>query len=369
MNFEGKAIVGADFRFLVPAGSGESARLEVGGRERIRCGRVRCGGFSEANGLLQRLRGHQAADALSGSIDSTWVIPFGCEYEVERDIEIFDGCAEWTCDLRAVNRGMVRAVELEPVVFSGPWTGLDLLLPGDRAVRRIALAEEETELYRGGEPPVLLSLTAADGIRVEYALGGDLWRHRAALRLEHATGEFLLTGGRGRLTLERRIFQFDDEAVVEKRPWRFRTLFAWSGVSLPAAGEGAGEERFDLASAEIPEGARRLAADGTRLRSGCLSSSPVRKLIRDRIRRAGGDLRIENVDFGICADGAHLERPGRGALAHCDLDDGCSFYLWGNRQLHRQGRRLRLLTAAESPFAGSVLAENLGRCPRPVSVE
>ena len=25
--------------------------------------------------------------------------------------------------------------------------------------------------------------------------------------------------------------------------------------------------------------------------------------------------------------------------------------------------------AAESPFAGSVLAENLGRCPRPVSVE
>ncbi len=368
MSFQEKSIVGADFRLRALPGTDDSARLEIGGRERVRFGRVRCGGFAESNGLLQRLRGHSAVDRLSGSIDSNWVIPFGCEYEVERDIEVCDGFAVWTCDLRAVNRGMVSSAELEPLVFTGPWTALEVMFYGDREVRRIPLQSGDSELFRGKEPPVLLRLTAADAVRVEYVLGGDLWRHRAALRLEHAAGEFTLSGGMEQITFTRRVFQFDDDAVIEKRPWRFRTLLAWSANSAPEYAYGE-EERFDFAAAELPESGRRLLMDGERTASGCLTSSPARKLLRDRIRRAGGDLCIAGAGFGICTDAAHLERPGKGALEHCDLDDGCNFYLWGNRQQHKQNRRLRILTAADSPFAEGVCAENLARYPRPVELQ
>lgn len=76
------------------------------------------------------------------------------------------GLALWTVDVSAVARGIVSAVELEPVTFPGPWRTLEYLIYGEKEFRRVEPGETETEFYRGRELVMSVRLTAADGARV-----------------------------------------------------------------------------------------------------------------------------------------------------------------------------------------------------------
>ena len=313
-----KTIAGPGFTGTVYAEGGTVFELAAGGRPLLRLGRTRCGGFAEDGALLKKLRFHASLDSLSASIDTASVIPFGCEYLVSRELEMVAGLALWTVDVSAVARGIVSAVELEPVTFPGPWRTLEYLIYGEKEFRRVEPGETETEFYRGRELVMSVRLTAADGARVEFNAGGDLWRHRAAMHLPEAVGEYALSGG----------------------------------------------AELDCADVALPESGRRVRCGGEAESRPCLTSPAARRIFRDFVRRSAADLRIGGLAPGCCCAAAHLERPGKKELEHLDLDDCISFYLWGNRQLAKNGHHLRITPAAEGPFAGSVSAANLGEYPR-----
>ena len=111
-------------------------------------------------------------------------------------------------------------------------------------------------------------------------------------------------------------------------------------------------------------GSIRVRCGGEAESRPCLTSPAARRIFRDFVRRSAADLRIGGLAPGCCCAAAHLERPGKKELEHLDLDDCISFYLWGNRQLAKNGHHLRITPAAEGPFAGSVSAANLGEYPR-----
>lgn len=358
-----KTIAGPGFTGTVYAEGTAVFELAAGGRPLLRLGRTRCGGFAEDGALLKKLRFHASLDSLSASIDTASVIPFGCEYLVSRELEMVAGLALWTVDVSAVARGIVSAVELEPVTFPGPWRTLEYLIYGEKEFRRVEPGETETEFYRGRELVMSVRLTAADGARVEFNAGGDLWRHRAAMHLPEAVGEYALSGGADRIVLTRKVFAFGADAVIEKRPWRFRNSFAWSlpGDTFAVPGD---EAVLDFADVALPESGRRVRCGGEAESRPCLTSPAARRIFRDFVRRSAADLRIGGLAPGCCCAAAHLERPGKKELEHLDLDDCISFYLWGNRQLAKNGHHLRITPAAEGPFAGSVSAANLGEYPR-----
>jgi len=311
----------------------------------VSLGRIACGDFGEMSALPKKLRRHDSGDGLSAVVESESQIPFGCEYEVKRSVELSDGFARVTTDIAALNHGSISVLELEPVVFAAPWHELEFLLRGEKKFRSVKPAPERRLLYSGVEPVVLLRLRAADGTAAEFLLGDDLWRHCAARRLG-GDARFELVAEGDTVTLERLPLIFDTalhpELKVPKRPWRFSATLAWRR-GAPAAPAAAAAEEISL--------------------DGCALAAANRRLVRSRIRSGEGGLRLIAAP-GFCSDAAHLERPGQGELEHCDLDELVSLRLWGCRR--RRGGSFTIATAPTSPFAGSTAAANLASAPRPL---
>ena len=194
MPFQEAVISGADFTARVAPSGKYAFTLELEGRPRLRTGRVGCAAFSELSALPKSFRRHASSDGLSASVESRSVIPFGCEYEVRREIELWDGCGTLTVDVAAVNHGAVGDLSLGEVSFPGPWTQLEFLLWGETEFRSVALTGEEQEFHHSPEIPVMIRLSDGAGCVVEFAVGSDLWRHRAGFRTPGAAGEFTLAG-------------------------------------------------------------------------------------------------------------------------------------------------------------------------------
>lgn len=356
MPFQDKIIAGDDFSARMTAEGATAFELDVAGKTRLKIGRVCCGAFSETNALLQKLRRHTAVDRLSASFEAETVLPFGCEYQISRKVEICDGFADWTLDVRALNYGLIEALSLEELFFCGPWTNVEFLIFGENAFRTVIPGSEKAELYRAEEIPWIVRLTAADGVRIEFLTGADLWRHRSARHLPGAHCEFALTGNADEIKMERNVLRFDPETSIEKRPWRFSNLIAWENPGrqlrvAPGACDDGSETRIDLAAEKV----------------ACLSSSAGRKFMRSTIRRAANNLIFENASPSLCFDAAHLGRPAKKQLEHCDADDFIHFYLWGSRQLAANGFSLQMQPAAGSLLADSVCAANLNAPLRPLN--
>ncbi len=363
MAVEEKVLSGPDFAVRCLPDGKYALTLEIAGRTRFRLGRLAVGEFSELGALPKKLRLHRTGDALSGSFETAAVIPFGNEFLVERDIEFCDGFGQSTVDVSAVNHGAVGDLALGDVFFEGPWKRLEFLLFGETAFRRVETGDGETEFYRGAEIPLMVRLVSDDGVRVEFATGCDLWRHRAAFRTPGTRSEFALTGGAGQVIFERRVLSYAADVEIEKRPWRFTNLFAWSSGATRSAASPS-DMVFDLAAAKLPETARRTLPGGGDAGSPCLTGAGSRRFLRDLIRRNRGAVELTGAAPGLCFAAGHLERPGKGELEHLDLEDYLNFYLWGNRQLARSGGSLRMTSRGTGLFDDSVCVANLARIPR-----
>ena len=352
MSFQEAVIAGPDFSARVEPSGKYAFTLELEGRPRLRTGRAGCAAFSELSALPKSFRRHASSDGLSASVEARSVIPFGCEYEVRREIE-----------LAAVNHGAVGDLSLGEVSFPGPWTRLEFLLWGEEEFRVVELTGEEREFHHSPEIPVMIRLADAAGCVVEFAAGSDLWRHRAGFRTPGAAGEFTLSGSAEEVRFTRQILRYEPEVEPEKRPWRFSSLIAWrTGNDPEPEPEG---ERVDFAAAELPDSGRRVPAEGRGAAAlPCLASPAGRKLIRNLVRRASGSLVLTGVAPELCLDAAHLGRAGKGELEHFDLEDYFAFHLWGNHQLAGRGNSFTMLPAPECRFAGSAAVRNLGRAPR-----
>ena len=77
----------------------------------------------------------------------------------------------------------------------------------------------------------------------------------------------------------------------------------------------------------------------------------MRKLVRSAA--AGETLLLTEFDPAICFDASHLNRSGKEQLAHWEIDDAFSFYLWANRTLLRQDGAFAFAVKAGNIFTGT----------------
>ena len=303
----------------------------------FRLGRVKCGKFGELGALPEKFRLHRSEDAAEAELESSGVIPFGCEYRVSRDCRVTCGCATLTTDIAAVTGGRVDGMELEPPTFAGDLARAEFLIYGEEKFRSVELPASGT-LYSGREVPLMIRVTYADGLRCEMALGADVWRHRAAFGIDGAASEYELVAAGNELKLTRRVLKYAPDIEPERRPWRFTVLIGWDDGSASAEPSG---ETFEL--------------------PGCAMSAVSRRELRSLVRRSDRSLVWRNVSPAVCGDAAHVSRSGRGELAHFDLEELLAAWRWANRQLGKSGHHLALTPKAGGLFADSVILRNLAR--------
>ena len=326
-----------------PAGK-NTVELVSGSRCLMRITRGAFAGFAELSALPEIFRLHRSEDGFSAELESRSVIPFGSEFKVERNIVITHGAASMVTSVAACNRGEVGNITLEPLEFPGPWAKVNYLLFGDDKLHSCKF-RENAEIYNGSEIPWYIQVEYHDGSKIEFMTGSDLWRHRSASRMEGVTASFRLADTDGTLVFERQLLIYGEETPIEKRPWQFETLFAWSAPC-------------------------QKTAEGTPVAiPGCLASRPVQRALRHAVRSAQSNLVLTDYKAAICTDAAHLDRPGKKVLEHLDLQDLFQFYCWGNRQLAKKGLALTVAQEEQSLLPGSLLLERLGQLPEQLDFE
>ena len=298
--------------------------------------RVKCGKFSELSVLPDKFRLHRSEDGCVAELESSGVIPFGCEYRVSRQFSITPGCAVLTDDIAAVNFGRIDGIELEPLVFTGEWSRLELVICGEDQVRRIERGASGI-VYSGGEVPLLARVVFASGRRIEAALGADVWRHRAAAGIPGASSSFEISVSGTEIRIVRRVLVYAPEVEPKRRPWRFTLLIGWSDA---AGAPITGGEEFTFTS--------------------CAMEPKVRRDLRNLVRRAQTPLVWRDVAPLVCLDARHVSHAGQGDVAHFDLEELVADWRWANRLLRKKGLSLRMSPDARSIFADSVIVGILG---------
>ncbi|MDD4816770.1 MAG: hypothetical protein PHI85_02225 [Victivallaceae bacterium] len=311
---------------------------------------VAANGFQEIDGLPAKSRAHVAADHISGSLETETVLPLGPELKVRRTIELSGGMASVTVD---ISGGVVRSLELDRFVLAGKWKEMrvfdgaafktsDISVPGKKVFQL---------------PLCAITFEAADGRRFEFGCADDFWRYSAPEKLGGGRAELTVEIKSGSIEISRKLFHFPDEAVLQNRPWRFSWYFAWPNrADEPAPAEAT---TIDMAAMALPESGLTAAENGVRLAAPCLLSASCRKQLRRDIRAAAGNLRIVNLNPGLCFDPAHLERPARGSLCHWDFLELFALRLWAGRRTAENGAECRLEFAPDAPAANLLAAEAL----------
>ncbi|MBR2374360.1 MAG: hypothetical protein IKA87_09060 [Lentisphaeria bacterium] len=310
--------------------------LTSGTRTLMHTGRCCCAGFSEVSSLPELLRLHRSEDGFSVEFESSGIIPFGQEFKVGRTVNVINGAAVIRDSIAACSNGQVGNISLEPIEFPGPWAKVSYMLYGSEKLHT-AKFRENAEFYCGAEIPWYIQLEHHDGTKVEFISGSDVWRHRAGQKIPGVSSEFRLADCDGTFTFERHVLRYDAETPIEKRPWQFESLIAWS---VP------GESTVAEKTFKIP---------------GCLASRAVQRTLRHEIRSAAAPLTLTGFQTKFCGNAAHLERPGKKELEHLDLSELFQLYCWGNRQLARKETFLTIQSDENAP--AQVLLKNLSLLP------
>ena len=324
-----------------PAGK-DTFEVKAGDRRVLVPGRCGCGGFGELSALPELFRLHRSEDGFSAEIESVGTIPFGTEFKVKRKLTVAAGVCAMVSKIEPCNGGTAGNITLEPVLFPGPWAKVRYLLHGSSKLHTCKF-RENAEFHCGPELPWYIQAEFRDGSRAEFITGSDIWRHRAAEKMENVTAEYRLADTAEGLLFERHVLRYGEEAVMEKRSRQFETLFAWSAPGP-----------------EKPDSPRPVAVPG------CLASRNVQGVLRRAVRSADGPLALTGYEGKLCADASHLERSAKRELEHRDLNDLFQLYCWANRQLGRQGLSLTV-EEGRTDMPGSVLLEALGRPPAPLA--
>ena len=303
-------------------------------------GNIRTAGFDGALSLPEKLRCHRTHDNLCAEFDSVSVIPFGCEYHVKRHWTLFSNIALLNCDIAADNGGTIRDLELEPVEILIAPEKIEFLVRGETSLRCIENASGL--IYSGSAPVLMLRVSDKNNCKVEYVCGDDIWRHCAAEKIENVSSDYQITVENGKTVLTRKVLVASDEAVMEKRPWKFKSIFSWSTPESSAA--------------TLPENAETFSIPG------CFASSAAHRELRKVVRAASGSktLLMQGEFPVICHDPAHLERPAKNPVEHSDLGAAALDYLWANRELAKRNSSL-IMKSSSTLYGDSAVLSNLGK--------
>ncbi len=260
-------------------------------------------------------------------------------------------------------------IELGSVVLGGGWQRYFTI---DSQTPQIAWHD----MPASGSAPVAISplpaaivFERADGLRLEFGLGDDLWRWRNAFNSESlkGAGKLEISASGGRFTMRRWVTQCPPPPPPPKlpakpvpgahgklpsaeiplsypdaRPYRFNSYIAWSAPMLQAtpsrfealpsldcsgangisrkdleALEGAPAIALDLRQLPVPQSNRRTADN-----AACWCGRATQRLYRRIIRQLAdfspsGRLRLDGMTPGWCSCAAHANRKHDGE--HWDL--------------------------------------------------
>ena len=326
--------------FIAYAAGDNSIEVSSSGQNFFNLGNIRTAGFDGALSLPEKLRCHRTNDNLCAEFDSVSVIPFGCEYLVKRHWTLFSNIALLNCDIAADNGGTIRDLELEPVEFMLDAEKIEFRLAGEKSIRSVE--KPSGEIYNGNALVLMLRVTDKCGIQAEYICGDDLWRHQAAGKLEGVSANYQISVDNGKTILTRKVLIASEEAVMEKRPWKFKSIFSWSTSAAPEIQTSENAENFSV--------------------PGCFASSAAHREIRKVVRAASGNktLVLQGEFPIICHDPAHLERPAKNPVEHSDLGAAALDYLWANRELAKKNSSL-IMKSNSTLYGNSVVLSNLGK--------
>ena len=313
----------------------ECGALFRGERKILSIGRIRTGKFDEALGLAEKLRKHFANDRISARADSLNVIPFGCEYQVQRHWNFAGDTGELTVDIAADNGGRISDLSLEDIFFPGRISEVKYLLDGENTM---CSSNGKGVIYSGSRLPVMVQVTFADGVKAEFYNGDDFWRYRCAENYPGGSALHTLTLDDSGLRWQRQVLLLPEDAVVEKCPRRFKAMFAADSGSQAPDGE-----KFTF--------------------SGCFASPAGHRDFRNFIRKLapGTNAVLEVTGQWCCTQGNHVSRPGR-TVQHGMLGELFDEYIWGNSIMARKGGSLRI-NAAVSAMEDSIICRNLQNIP------
>ena len=314
------------------SGGSECARFSAGGTLLLQMGRVKTDGFTEAQGLPEKMRRHSANDDLSIGVESVNVIPFGCEYHIKRQWKGAGNVFELTSDIAADNGGRIAALELEELYFPIAGTQVEYLVYGEKEFR------SNTD-YSGSEMIVMLRVGSGDGKTVEFYAGDDFWRHRAASGIAGASSQHTLTITSEDVRYTRQILSIPQEMIPEKRPWRFKSMIAI---------------KDDTAAADV-SGAEKTVI------SGCFAAPAAHRSFRSFIRHLPENKNaVMQGDFPVfCDDGSHLSRQGR-KIAHGDLAEVFNEWVWASGVMAKRGGAC-VMQSRSRDSAGSVIVEQMSK--------
>lgn len=319
----------------------ESAAVFYGGEKRLSIGRICTGNFNESMGLAEKLRRHLANDGLLAEADSENVIPFGHEYRVRRHWKFSGNIGELTDDINADNGGKITDLSLEEVVFTFPAKEVKLLLMGEDAPR--TFPGTPGVIYDGGTLPLTVKVCGVDGVDAEFYCGDDFWRHNCAAAYPGASARHTVIIEEDKVRWVRHVLTIPEEETGEKRPWRFKALFA-VGKS--------GEKSF------VPDAVWESC--------GCFAAPANHRKFREFIRKTTGKAALlESVSKAVCEDGAHISRPGK-KVAHGMLGEIFDDYIWANGAMARKDGVFAVKCRIPE-LAESLIAANLGAVPEVIS--
>lgn len=314
-----------------------SAAFFAGEKKVLSVGRIKTGKFDEALGLPEKLRRHMANDCLSAAMDSENVIPFGCEYRVKRHWKYSGNIAELTGDISADNGGRITDLSLENVEFCGEVRQTDILLANGEKICKTAA---EAVIYDGEVLPVLVKVTFTDGSAAEVYSGDDFWRHQCAANYAGGKAHHVISGNGNAVIWERKLLELPEETEVEKRPWRFKTVFAVSGEKSENNSDRPGFT-FD----------------------GCFASPAKHRDFRTFIRQQPEGSHVQASIYGemFCTEGSHVSRPGKKVL-HGMFGELFDEYIWAGSAMARKGGSC-VIKAAILQSPGSLILENMAKVP------
>lgn len=322
---------------VYPDGS-ESAALFYGGRKVMSIGRIRTGNFGEALGLAEKLRRHLANDSLLAEADSETVIPFGCEYRAKRHWKFSGNTVEMTGDISADNGGRIKQLALEDVSFTFDAEKVEILLDGEKQFREFPASEGV--IYDGEILPVLVKVTAKEGFAAEFYSGDDFWRHNCAKSIAGASARYQIVIKDGEVHFDREVLNIPEEVESEKRPWRFKALFA-VGKTEKISG---------------------FTADAVLESNGCFATPASHRDLRNFIRKTSGKAALLKVSAPLfCEDGSHISRPGK-KVCHGSLGELFDEYIWAASVMARKDGNF-VIDCNIPEIPGSVIAGNLGIVP------
>ncbi len=330
---------------------------------------ITIGDFNESMAMPEKAVRHDFMEEDGYRVDTSSVIPFGCEPIILRKFEYLGHIIKVTSDVRVKASLQSSVFSIDKLVLSGNWKRVAVINPGEKncfpdKIKWEEVPFENSTIYESGNMFAILILESEIGMRIEIGTGFDIWRWNIADHIEGAHGNLKVEILDGKVLLERRVLTAESDFEIPKRDWRFNWYLSWDfGENI--SGKGATTDNcFSLKKFEWPESGRVKKSDYDK--EPCLHSKTARNRLRKWLRSIikqseGKEVSLLDMEAHICGNAAHLERPKMGELLHWDLPDIFDFQFWANRQLRRNESFLSIFPQKEGIFSELPSFKGMGK--------